>query len=161
MNDPETKNGVADADGCPDEALAEVRGDEIVILDKVYFDLDKDSIKSASDPVLSAVVQVLKAYPSITKIEIQGHTDSRASDAYNLDLSSRRAAKVRQWLIDHGVDAGRLVSKGYGEGQPIVPGATTEEEHARNRRVQFIILEKSADAPEVKDVDQARPTKPE
>ena len=158
MNAPEVVNGVDDKDGCPDEALAVVKDNEIVILDKVYFDYDKDTIKQVSHAVLDAVVTVMKEYPSIQLIEVQGHTDSRGSDAYNLDLSSRRAAQVREYLIAHGIEASRLTSKGYGETQPIIPNAQTEDEHARNRRVQFIILTTAEGAPEVKDVDQARPT---
>ena len=137
MNAAEVKNGVDDSDGCPDESLAAVKGDEIVILDAVYFDYGKDSIQSRSFPVLDAVVKILSAYPSIKKIEVQGHTDSRGSDSFNLDLSTRRAASVLRYLTSHGVDAGRVVSKGYGETAPRVPGAVSEEEHAQNRRVQF------------------------
>ena len=119
---------------------------------------DRDTIKQVSHAVLDAVVTVMKEYPSIQLIEVQGHTDSRGSEAYNLDLSSRRAAQVREYLIAHGIEASRLTSKGYGETQPIIPNAQTEDEHARNRRVQFIILTTAEGAPEVKDVDQARPT---
>ena len=157
MNAAEVKNGVDDSDGCPDESLAAVKGDEIVILDAVYFDYGKDSIQSRSFPVLDAVVEILSAYPSIKKIEVQGHTDSRGSDSFNLDLSTRRAASVLRYLTSHGVDAGRVVSKGYGETAPRVPGAVSEEDHAQNRRVQFVIQEKAEDAPKVKEVLENKP----
>ncbi|HMV70405.1 MAG TPA: OmpA family protein, partial [Myxococcota bacterium] len=165
MNEAEVVNGVDDKDGCPDESLAQVKqtttGTEIVILDKVYFDLDKDTIKKVSFPVLDAVVKVMLEYPQITKVEIQGHTDARASDSYNLDLSSRRAASVRRYLIQHGIAEGRLVSKGYGETVPVIPDAKTEDEHAQNRRVQFVILEMAEGGPTVRQGGEAQPTAPE
>jgi outer membrane protein OmpA-like peptidoglycan-associated protein len=161
MNDAETYNGVDDNDGCPDKALAEFVDGEIVIFDKVYFDFDLDRIKPSSYPVLDAVVTILKAYPVIERIEVQGHTDDRGTDAYNLDLSPRRAAAVMNYLMNAGISADRLSSRGYGESANIIPGAQTEEEHARNRRVQFVITRMGADAPSVRDVDAARPPPPE
>ena len=159
----ETLNGVDDHDGCADKALAQidVEKQEIVILDKVYFDLDKATIKKASHDVLDAVVQVMSQFPAIESIEIQGHTDSRAPDDYNLDLSQRRAEAVLTYLVEHGIEAGRLAAKGYGETTPIVPNAEAEDDHAMNRRVQFKILKTSAGAPIVKEVEEAKPTAPE
>ena len=158
-NLPEVVNGVDDGDGCPDESLAvfDQANDEIVILDKVYFDFNKASIKQGSFPVLQAVANILAQYPSIQQVEVQGHTDTRGSDAYNLRLSQLRVDAVRTWLADKGIDPDRLVAKGYGEGKPLVVDARTDEDHARNRRVQFVILKKGDAAPEVIDVDEARP----
>ena len=134
---------VDDDDGCPDEALArvDVERREIVILDKVYFDYDRASLQGASTPVLEAVLQVLRAYPDIAKVEIQGHTDSRGDAAYNLRLSQARVESVLEWLVARGIARERLVARGYGESQPIVADAHAEAEHATNRRVQFAILE--------------------
>ena len=162
-DEKEVLNGVDDTDGCPDESLAliDVEKQEIVILDKVYFDLDKDSIKKASLPVLDAVLAVLNDYPSIERVEIQGHTDSRAPDDYNKDLSQRRANAVMKYLVDNGIAAERLIAIGFGEEQMINPNAETEEDHAANRRVQFLIREAADDAPEVKDAGEAQPTAPE
>jgi len=159
----EVLNGVDDHDGCPDESLAKIdlEKQEIVILDKVYFDLDKDTIKKASHPVLDAVFDVLSSYPSIESVEVQGHTDSRAPDDYNLDLSQRRANAVKKYLMDKGIAGSRLVSKGYGETTPLEPDAATEEQHARNRRVQFVITKTGAGAPKVEDAKKAEPTAPE
>ena len=155
MNAAEVVNGVDDDDGCPDEALAMIDTEkkEIVILDKVYFDYNRASIKPGSFPVLQAVHQILMAYPSITTIEVQGHTDTRGSDRYNKSLSQRRVDSVRTWLIDKGIEAGRLSAMGYGEEQPVVVDAQTEEDHARNRRVQFKILTQEGDEIEVIDAD--------
>ncbi|NJL10005.1 MAG: OmpA family protein [Calothrix sp. SM1_7_51] len=68
----------------------------------MHFALDKDNISPASTKVLDAIAEVLQQYPSI-RIELQGHTDSRASDAYNRDLASRRALNSRNYLIQKGV----------------------------------------------------------
>ena len=140
---PETVNGVEDDDGCPDTALVELVVEdamaEIKIFEKIYFDLAKATIKTESYPVLNAVSEIMTQYPNIRKVEIQGHTDVRGNDAYNLDLSQNRANAVRAYLITHGLTPDRLVAAGYGEQQLIDP-AETEEAHAKNRRVQFIVL---------------------
>ena len=142
-NEAEVRNGVDDDDGCPDEALAQVdlERKEIVILDKVYFDYDKASIKKSSYPVLEAVLQILNTYEELRKIEIQGHTDARGRDTYNEKLSQARVDSVMAWLTERGVSADRLVAKGYGESKLVVVDAKTEDDHAQNRRVQFSILD--------------------
>lgn len=142
-NEPEIINGIDDLDGCPDEALAEVdiEINQIVILEKIYFELDKAIIRPESFKVVDSVYKVIDAFKNIHLVEVQGHTDSRASDAYNLDLSQRRAAAVVEALIERGIDPARLVPRGYGESELVVPDASSEADHALNRRVQFVILE--------------------
>lgn len=141
-NEPETYNGVDDEDGCPDRGRVVVTDTKIEILDKIYFEYNKDIIKSESYPILDAIVATLQGNPDIQLIEIQGHTDERGSDSYNLDLSDRRAAAVRKYLIDHGIDADRLQSQGYGETQPLDP-RSNEAAWAKNRRVEFLIIKRS------------------
>jgi outer membrane protein OmpA-like peptidoglycan-associated protein len=135
----------------PEPALAVLDADkrEIVILDHVYFDLDRDVIRAESYPVLDAVVAVLLDTPELERLEVQGHTDSRGSAAYNRDLSERRAASVRRYLEQHGVDPARLQSHGYGEDAPLLPDARSEAAHAQNRRVQFIVLTLAEGGPDV------------
>ncbi|MEZ4368820.1 MAG: OmpA family protein [Kofleriaceae bacterium] len=116
----------------------------IEILDKVYFEYNKDIIKKESYPILDAVAATLEGTTDIKLVEIQGHTDERGNDAYNLDLSNRRAASVRKYLIDKGIDSGRLTSQGYGETQPVDPGHN-EKAWADNRRVEFLILKRESD----------------
>ncbi|MCB9682075.1 MAG: OmpA family protein [Alphaproteobacteria bacterium] len=147
-NDPETINGVDDTDGCPDEALArvDIERNEILIFEKIYFELDKAILRPESWPVIEAVANVMRAYKDIGLVEVQGHTDSRGSDAYNLDLSQRRAAAVVEALVELGVDPARLIPKGYGESRPVVPNAATERDFATNRRVQFVILRRGEGA---------------
>ncbi len=133
------------SNGCPSLAF---RGkDRIYILDKIYFDLDKASIKSESFPVLDAVVKVLEENPDVLLVEIAGHTDQQGPDDYNQGLSDRRTASVRQYLIDKGVGGDRLISKGYGESQ-LVDEAENEEAYAKNRRVEFHILQQEGVAPD-------------
>ncbi|NVB83795.1 MAG: OmpA family protein [Kofleriaceae bacterium] len=143
-NEPETYNGTEDEDGCPDRGRVVVTDTSIEILDMIYFEYDKAIIKKESYPILDAVAATLQGNPSIQLIEIQGHTDERGNDAYNLDLSDRRAAAVKQYLVDHGVEDKRLTSQGYGETQPLVR-ESNEKAWAKNRRVAFLILKRSTD----------------
>ena len=143
-NEPETYNGYQDEDGCPDRGRVIVTDTAIEILDMVYFEYDKAIIKKESYPILDAVAATLQGNPSINMIEIQGHTDERGDDAYNLDLSDRRAHSVRQYMIDKGVDEKRLTAQGYGETQPIDRNHN-EAAWAKNRRVAFLILKRTTD----------------
>jgi OmpA-OmpF porin, OOP family len=138
----ETYNGVDDTDGCPDRGRVVVTDTKIEILDKIYFEYDSDVIQNRSFGILDAIVATLQGNPDIQLVEIQGHTDERGSDAYNLDLSDRRAASVRRYLTEKGVNAGRLQSQGYGETQPISQGHS-ESAWAKNRRVEFLILKRA------------------
>jgi OOP family OmpA-OmpF porin len=83
---------------------------------------------------------VIKENPHIKKISIEGHTDSDGSYNYNLKLSDDRSASVMKYLTDHGIDAGRLASRGFGESKAIAPN-DTEEGKEKNRRVEFLITE--------------------
>jgi len=141
-NEPETYNGVEDEDGCPDRGRVVVTDTKIQILDKVYFEYNKAVIKSESFPILDAVAATLKGNPDILLVEVQGHTDERGNDAYNLDLSNRRAASVKKYLVDKGVEADRLQSQGYGETQP-VDRHHNQAAWAKNRRVEFLILKRA------------------
>ncbi|MBZ5711330.1 OmpA family protein [Nannocystis pusilla] len=134
---PETRNGYQDEDGCPDEIptqLAKFTG----TIKGIYFDLDKDTIKPKSRPVLDRAVAVLKEFPSI-RIEISGHTDSTGSPEYNKDLSGRRAKSVKNYLVEHGIDAGRIESRGAGMDEPVDTNKTAAG-RAKNRRIEFTIL---------------------
>ncbi|MDB4955149.1 MAG: OmpA/MotB domain protein, partial [Myxococcales bacterium] len=143
-NEPETYNGFEDEDGCPDRGRVVVTDTSIEILDMVYFEYNKAVIKSESYPILDAVAATLQGNPSINLIEIQGHTDERGDDAYNLDLSDRRAKSVREYLQGKGVDEKRLTSQGYGETQPL-DRRHNEAAWAKNRRVAFLILKRATD----------------
>ena len=140
----ETYNGNEDDDGCPDRGRVVVTDGKLEILDKIYFEYNKATIKSQSFPILDAIVATLEGNPGIALIEIQGHTDERGSDSYNLELSDKRAASVRTYVTDHGIDASRLQSQGYGETQPL-EAKSNEAAWAKNRRVEFLILKRIGD----------------
>ena len=139
---PENFDGVEDEDGCPEsKRKVIISGGKINILDKIFFETNKATIRIESYEILSQVSETLRQNVQITKLEIQGHTDSRGSESYNQSLSDSRAASVRQFLIDRGeIAPARLVSAGYGESRPLDPSETAEA-WAKNRRVEFVILE--------------------
>ncbi|MGZ3448194.1 MAG: OmpA family protein [Polyangiales bacterium] len=129
--------GPADNKGCPKKpALVVVTSSQIKITQQIHFEFDKSKIKPDSFPILNAVAQVLKDNPDIS-LEIQGHTDNKGQPAYNQKLSQGRADAVRTYLIEHGVSAGRMTAKGYGQDVPIDSNAT-EAGRAKNRRVEFV-----------------------
>lgn len=86
---------------------------DLFTLNNMYFDFDKSTIQSASFPELNNLVSVLKSFPDIC-IEIRGHTDNFGEDDYNLALSDRRSASVRNYLIESGISSRRIQCKGYG-----------------------------------------------
>ncbi len=114
--------------------------EKAIVLDNIYYDLDKAEIRSDAAVELDKLVKILKDNPAI-RIELSSHTDSRSSDAYNLDLSQRRAQSAVDYIVSKGVAAERLVAKGYGETQLIIKDAKTEEEHQTNRRTEFKVIE--------------------
>lgn len=106
----------------------------------IYFDTDKAVLKAESEGTLQQVLGLLKAKPAL-RLGIGGHTDSQSSDAYNLDLSKRRAQAVLKWLTDRGIAPARLQATGHGESQPVADNAT-EAGRALNRRVEIRDLDK-------------------
>lgn len=121
-----------------------LRINEPIRLDNILYDYDKDNIRPDAEPDLQSVVDLMKKYPEM-KIELSSHTDSRGNDAYNEDLSQRRANSAVAWIVKNGIDAKRIVAKGYGEKQLLnrcTNGVEcSEEEHQLNRRTEFKILE--------------------
>jgi outer membrane protein OmpA-like peptidoglycan-associated protein len=136
----ETFNGRDDTDGCPDgDALARTEGGQIRIMDQVKFRTNRATIQGRrSFAVLDAVVAIMRATASITQLDVQGHTDDRGDAAHNRQLSQERAAAVVQYLTQHGIEAGRLTSHGFGPDRPLVEG-TSRRARAANRRVEFHI----------------------
>src|SRR5262249_56599626 len=109
-NEPENYNGFEDDDGCPDNSRIRWHDKKLEVLDKIYFETDRDEIKPISFPLLDAIAATIKDHPQIQLIEIQGHADERGDDAHNLDLTERRAASVRRALDERNVEPGRLKS---------------------------------------------------
>jgi outer membrane protein OmpA-like peptidoglycan-associated protein len=166
-NAPEDPDGFEDEDGCPDldndaDTLQDVKDEcpnikgevenngcpkkyegveitetHIRINQKIHFAYNKAVIKPQSYWILNQVVKVLEDNPEIT-LSIEGHTDSRGSNAYNKRLSTKRAAAVMDYLVKKGkINRKRLTSKGWGEEKPIDTNLT-DEGRAANRRVEFV-----------------------
>lgn len=122
--------------------------EKIEIADKVFFDTGLATIKPVSFQLLNEVAQIIQDYPEIVKVRIEGHTDSRGSDADNQKLSDARAASVRDYLHQQGVALERMNSIGYGESKPLVKGENAAA-WDKNRRVEFFVEEWNAElAPE-------------
>ncbi|MDP2424189.1 MAG: OmpA family protein [Bacteroidales bacterium] len=105
----------------------------------IYFDVNSHKLKPESTATIKEIAQVLKDNPTV-RINIVGHTDSDGGDAFNLDLSKRRAESVKNELIKvYGIDATRIETDGKGESQPLAPDDNALNK-AKNRRVEFIKL---------------------
>ena len=123
--------------------------DKSIVLEIIYYDLDKAEIRSDAALELDKLVTILEDNPEI-KIELSSHTDSRQTVAYNDDLSKRRAQSAVDYIISNGIDAGRLIARGYGESQLLtsddeinkIPAEEAKEAaHQRNRRTEFKVTE--------------------
>jgi outer membrane protein OmpA-like peptidoglycan-associated protein len=108
---------------------------DVIVLRGVNFDFDKARLTPNAKSILDGVAEELKAYPGI-QVELSGHTDALGSDSYNQRLSERRAASVKSYLTDAGVDPGRMTTVGHGESQPVADNET-EEGREHNRRVEL------------------------
>ncbi len=106
--------------------------------DRVYFDLDRYTIRPEAYPRLDAQVAWLQRYPQVT-VRIEGNADERGTREYNLALGARRAESVRSYLVERGVSAGRIDTISYGKERPIAAGSN-EEAWARNRNGHTAIV---------------------
>ncbi|HNK47092.1 MAG TPA: OmpA family protein, partial [Pseudomonadota bacterium] len=136
LDDCPTLPGRKALHGCP-----RVYADQnkIKVLERIHFATDQDVILPESFGVLEEIADYIKAHPEWLEILIEGHCDFRADDAYNLNLSQRRASAVLKFLLLRGVEPGRLKAQGFGKSRPIADNST-EEGMALNRRVEFTIL---------------------
>ncbi|MEO6219059.1 MAG: OmpA family protein [Ginsengibacter sp.] len=112
-------------------------GIKVEFNEKILFAFSKFDLGEEAKANMNKLVTVLNKYPN-TNIEIQGHTDSRGSDEYNMGLSEKRAGAVSSYLQSNGIAAARITTKGYGES---APGYTNDSDEgmAQNRRVEFLI----------------------
>lgn len=140
---------ILDVEGTLRELDAKVVGNEIriALAADVLFDFDKHELKPAAHDKLAKVGEVLKAHPK-TRVTIEGHTDGKGAAAYNQTLSERRAAAVRDWLVNNARQSkSRFATRGFGMSKPVAPNAKPDggddpDGRARNRRVEIVILQK-------------------
>ena len=117
---------------------------KIALSGDILFDFDKDTLRPDAFPTLEKVAEVLSQYPD-APVLIEGHTDSKGKEKYNQNLSERRAASVKNWLVENtGADGGRIETRGLGETRPAVPnekpdGSDDPDGRQQNRRVEITI----------------------
>jgi outer membrane protein OmpA-like peptidoglycan-associated protein len=142
--DPEDLDNYQDDDGCPEpgpeRATVTVTDTRILISERIYFDFDRDTIRSVSMPLLDQVARAVQQLPANRRIRVEGYTDDNGEERYNTDLSYRRARAVVEYLASRGVARGRLDYVGYGVRNPVAPNDSPEG-RALNRRVEFTILQ--------------------
>ena len=117
---------------------------DVIVLHGVNFETAKSTLTLNAKALLDGVAIALGKHPGV-KVAVQGHTDSRGSEAYNLRLSGQRAQAVRDYLIGKGIDAGRMTAAGFGETMPIADN-TTEDGLELNRRVELKVVEREGAA---------------
>jgi outer membrane protein OmpA-like peptidoglycan-associated protein/tetratricopeptide (TPR) repeat protein len=110
-------------------------------LENIYFDLDKWDIKPQAANTLNILVDLMKKYPRM-EVQLGAHTDSRSSFEYNLELSKNRAQSALEYIISNGIEKSRLTAIGYGKSRLLIDCGDncTENEHAINRRCEFVIV---------------------
>jgi OOP family OmpA-OmpF porin len=121
---------------------ARITDRNIVISGKVLFETGKAKLKKVSFAVLDEVVRAIEKHPEIIKLQVVGHTDSDGDAKANKRLSKRRATSVMNYLIKKGIERDRLSAVGMGEDAPIASN-DTEEGKDKNRRVEFVIVERA------------------
>ena len=140
-DEAEDYDGDVDGDGCPEtRQRVNVTKERIELNEKVHFATDKADIQERSYALLDEIASVLKANPDI-QVRVEGHTDSRGSESYNMELSQGRAESVVEYLVGAGIGESRLTPKGFGESRPIEDNATAEG-RAANRRVEIHITDR-------------------
>src|SRR5690606_30737081 len=108
----------------------------------ILFDINKADLKSVAKSNIEGLAASLKDNPE-TNILVIGHTDDTGSDAYNYQLSEKRAASVRSYALSQGISSSRITTEGRGETEPIADN-TTEAGRAQNRRVEIVIVANEA-----------------
>jgi outer membrane protein OmpA-like peptidoglycan-associated protein len=138
LTEAETKNGFQDADGCPDQLPAAV-AKFVGVIAGIEFDPGRSSLRPEAAPTLDAAAKLFAQYPEL-RLRISVHTDNQGKSADNRALSGRRANALRDYLIDRGVDGGRIEARGAGQEEPIASNAD-EAGRAANRRVEFSLIQ--------------------
>jgi outer membrane protein OmpA-like peptidoglycan-associated protein len=114
---------------------------EEVEIPNIYYEFNKWNLTEDCKQELDKLITILKETPAVS-VSINSHTDEKGSDDYNMNLSQKRAQSVVEYLISGGIDAKRLVAKGFGESQPLIKSASTDQDHSKNRRTTFKVISK-------------------
>jgi OOP family OmpA-OmpF porin len=114
-----------------------VTGDKVELPDPVYFETGTANIKTESHAVLDLVVDYMKQTKKVTKLRVEGHTDTDGDNAANQTLSEGRAMAVAKYLVGKGIECKRLVAVGFGETKLVVNPEKTPDDKAQNRRTEF------------------------
>jgi outer membrane protein OmpA-like peptidoglycan-associated protein len=125
--------GVPEHRGCARTAVLEIH-------ERIYFELNSAGLDARSHATLDMVVRILSEHPEVRVVRVEGYADERGAYDHNLSLSRRRAAAVARYLVRRGIRPRRIEVRAFGPAQPVVPNARTDEQHARNRRVEFRIV---------------------
>ncbi|HSV96868.1 MAG TPA: OmpA family protein [Spirochaetota bacterium] len=120
--------------------LERIEQGKTIVMDSIYFEIDRAYLKKESLDVLDRVAAILKKNPSM-KIEVRGHTDSTGERAHNQRLSERRADAVAEYMIKNGISPERLSAVGFGADKPIASNAN-EDGRKKNRRTELFIIRK-------------------
>ena len=123
------------------DPIEELIVEEKIILNPIYFEFDKSNITNQAAFELDKLVAIMKKYPEMV-IKAESHTDSRGPASYNKYLSDRRAKSTAQYVISKGIDENRISGVGMGEEDPEIDCSSgcSKDEHAMNRRSEFIIV---------------------
>ena len=119
--------------------LERIKVGATTVLSNIFFDVDKYELDPRSKTELQEIMQFLDSNPNVN-IRTEGHTDNTGTEEYNLDLSTKRAKAVYDYLVQNGTDEERLSYKGFGMTRPVIDNLT-EENKAKNRRIEFRILD--------------------
>lgn len=129
-DDCPTEKGTAELNGCPEMGTGTMTG-----VDNIQFEYNSSVLRTSAYPTLDRMSSTLRGDKALS-LQLDGHASEEGTDAYNMQLSIDRANAVKTYLVNSGVDAKRISTKGYGESRPIASNAT-EEGRMRNRRVEF------------------------
>lgn len=130
---------------------------EVQLPGPVLFQTGTATLLPESDAVLNVVLEYMKAKPEVTKLRVEGHTDTDNNNAANMVLSKQRAMAVTAWLVAKGIECKRIIPVGFGEEKLLVNPETNAEDKARNRRVVFVNAEVNGKPVGGKPVDGGAP----
>ncbi len=138
VSPPIADNSAAEAAARADSIRRATEAARATMLQAVYFDYDSDELRTDARATLDEKLRVLNANPAV-RIRIEGHTDERGSDQYNIALGRRRADQAKRYLIDRAIDASRIETMSFGRERPAASGSN-EEAWAQNRRGEFVLI---------------------